>query len=368
MRRTQRASRLIAYGSRVRRLVVRGGAPETTEYLVRSTTRARGLAAGALALTLAATLAACGSDSGDDKPAASASASASSSAAPSATAAPTASAEDIAQVKKITIEGKAGKEPKVTLPKTPFNLGGLVVNLVEDGDGAAIKDGQQLSMQIVVVSGTDGKVVQSSYDSQPQLFTAGQTQVDELDKALEGTHVGSRLVLAAPSNGSADATAAPSTQVFALEVIGAKDIPTRATGEAVAPKEGLPTVTLDKDGKPTLTASKAAKPTTLIVQPLIKGTGPEVKAGQTVTVKYTGWTWDGTQFDSSWDRTPQTFDVAGVGQAQVIAGWNEGLVGQTVGSQVLLVIPPDKGYGATAQGEIPANSTLVFVVDIVAAS
>jgi FKBP-type peptidyl-prolyl cis-trans isomerase len=335
---------------------------------VRRTTRARGLAAGALALTLAATLAACGTDSGDDTPAASASASASGTPAPSSTGVPTASAEDVALVKKITIKGDAGKEPKVTLPETPLSLGGLVVNLVEDGDGAAIKDGQQLAMQIVVVSGENGEVVQSSYDTTPQLFTAGETQVVELDKALEGTHVGSRLILAAPSNAAGTSTATPSTQIFALEVVGAKDIPTRAEGEAVAPKEGLPTVKLDSTGKPTLTPSKAEKPTTLIVQPLIKGTGPEVKAGQTVTVKYTGWTWDGTQFDSSWDRTPQTFDVAGVGQAQVIAGWNEGLVGQTVGSQVLLVIPPDKGYGDQVQGEIPANSTLVFVVDIVAAS
>jgi len=332
---------------------------------VRSTTRARGLAAGALALTLAATLAACGTDSGD-KPSASASASASATPQPTTTGVPTASAEDIALVKKVTIKGDAGKEPKVTLPKTPFTIGGIVVNLVEDGKGAAIKDGQQLSMQIVAISGDDGKVVQSSYDSSPQLFTAGQTQIDDLDKALAGTHVGARLILAAPSNSTA--TAAPATQVFALEVIGAKDIPTRAEGEAVAPKEGLPTVTLDSTGKPTLTASKADKPTTLVVQPLIKGAGPAVKAGQTVTVKYSGWTWDGKAFDSSWDRTPQTFDVANVGQAQVIDGWNEGLVGQTVGSQVLLVIPPDKGYGATAQGEIPANSTLVFVVDIVAAS
>ena len=56
-----------------------------------------------------------------------------------------------------------------------------------------------------------------------------------------------------------------------------------------------------------------------------------------------------------------------IGAAQVIDGWNQGLVGQTVGSQILLVVPPSLGYGTTAQGSIPANSTLVFVIDILAA-
>jgi len=63
------------------------------------------------------------------------------------------------------------------------------------------------------------------------------------------------------------------------------------------------------------------------------------------------------------------FPVENVGQAGVIAGWNEGLVGQKVGSQVMLVVPPDKGYGEEGSGDtIPGGSTLVFVVDILAAS
>ncbi|MCL2464331.1 MAG: FKBP-type peptidyl-prolyl cis-trans isomerase, partial [Micrococcales bacterium] len=104
-----------------------------------------------------------------------------------------------------------------------------------------------------------------------------------------------------------------------------------------------------------------------VVQPRIQGTGPAVKSGQTIVVNYTGWLWDGTQFDSSWDRQA-TMAVQDIGQAQLIDGWNQGLVGQDVGSQVLLVIPPSLGYGSTAQGSIPANSTLVFVVDILAAA
>jgi peptidylprolyl isomerase len=101
------------------------------------------------------------------------------------------------------------------------------------------------------------------------------------------------------------------------------------------------------------------------VQPLIKGAGPVVQAGQTITVHYTGAIWaTGKTFDSSWDSgTPAEFSI---GTGEVISGWDEGLVGQTVGSQVLLVVPPDKGYGATgsSDGTISGTDTLVFVVDI----
>jgi peptidylprolyl isomerase len=326
---------------------------------VRSTTRARGLAAGAIALILAATVAACGTDS-DDAAAPSSSASASSSPEPTTA---TASAADIEAVKKITITGEAGKEPKVTLPETPFSVGGVVVNVVEDGTGAAITDGQQLTVHIVAISGKDGSVLQSSYPDSAEMFTAGATQIPELDAALKGKHVGVRLAFAAPS--APTATTAPVTQVFSLEVVGAKTLPTRAEGETVAPVEGLPTITLSETGEPSMKPSTAKAPTTLVAQPLIKGAGAEVKSGDDITVKYTGWLWDGTKFDSSW---PNTFPVANIGQAQLIAGWNEGLVGQTVGSQVLLVVPPDKGYGDQANGEIPANSTLVFVIDILDAA
>ena len=103
----------------------------------------------------------------------------------------------------------------------------------------------------------------------------------------------------------------------------------------------------------------------LVSQALIKGTGPVVAAGQTITVHYTGVIWgSGKQFDSSWDRgSPVNFVI---GKSQVIPGWDEGLVGQTVGSQVLLVVPPDKGYGTAGQSSagISGTDTLVFVVDI----
>jgi FKBP-type peptidyl-prolyl cis-trans isomerase FkpA len=93
------------------------------------------------------------------------------------------------------------------------------------------------------------------------------------------------------------------------------------------------------------------------------GDGAEAKAGDTVTVNYTGWLADGTKFDSSLDRG-QTFDFK-LGSGGVIKGWDEGVAGMKVNGIRLLIIPPDLAYGASGQGTIPANATLTFEVQLV---
>lgn len=94
------------------------------------------------------------------------------------------------------------------------------------------------------------------------------------------------------------------------------------------------------------------------------GTGAEAKAGQTVTAHYVGYLTDGTKFDSSVDRgEPFSFTL---GAGRVIKGWDMGIVGMKVGGVRRLVISPEFAYGAQAIGPIPANSTLVFEVQLVA--
>ena len=158
---------------------------------------------------------------------------------------------------------------------------------------------------------------------------------------------------------------ADDTVLLVVDVKEVRHPLTRATGTPVTPAAGLPTVTLDGDGKPAVTVPDGAAPTTLVVQPLIQGTGPVVTAGQTLSVHYTGLIWaGGKQFDSSWDRGAP--DDIPIGTGKVLPGWDAGLVGQTVGSQVLLVLPPDQAYGTSGNSQIgvTGTDTLVFVVDI----
>ena len=123
-----------------------------------------------------------------------------------------------------------------------------------------------------------------------------------------------------------------------------------------------------------MTASASAEtittPSGLQYRDEVVGTGPEPKAGQKVSVHYTGWLDDGgkpgKKFDSSRDRgTPFTFTL---GAGQVIAGWDTGVATMKTGGKRTLIIPPDMGYGPRgAGGVIPPNATLIFDVELLGA-
>jgi peptidylprolyl isomerase len=127
----------------------------------------------------------------------------------------------------------------------------------------------------------------------------------------------------------------------------------------------LPSVSGSYGQKPTLTFGQKKAPAGLQQKTLSEGGGPTVAKGDLLVADYLGQVWNGKVFDNSYDRNqPAAFQI---GTGKVIAGWDETLVGKKVGSRVLLVIPPDKGYGAqgNAQAGIKGTDTLVFVVDIV---
>jgi FKBP-type peptidyl-prolyl cis-trans isomerase len=101
------------------------------------------------------------------------------------------------------------------------------------------------------------------------------------------------------------------------------------------------------------------------IEKSVSGTGAPAKAGNTVTVHYTGWLTDGTKFDSSVDRNDPFQFVLGAGQ--VIQGWDEGVATMRVGDKARLTIPPEKAYGqAGYPGVIPPQATLIFEVELLA--
>ena len=117
-------------------------------------------------------------------------------------------------------------------------------------------------------------------------------------------------------------------------------------------------------GKPEVEIPEGDAPLQLDVVDLIEGDGEVAESGSLLSMHYVGVLHDnGEQFDASWDRGA-TFDFQ-LGSGQVIQGWDEGIEGMRVGGRRVLTIPPEQAYGNNATGSIPANSTLVFVVDLV---
>lgn len=273
---------------------------------------------------------------------------------------PSPSADDTKTVDGIEVTGPVGKEPKVEF-KTPLQVSTPTFRTVEEGTGKELVDGTTTTIDYVVISGEDNSQRNSTWKSkEPETFTLGDPNYALLNDQLIGQKVGARLVLAS--------TAVDQTvQVTVVEVTKAGKVeekaPTRAEGTAVEPEAGLPTVELADDGQPTVTIPADFKePTDLVVQPLVEGDGAEVTKDQTVTVQYAGCLFDGTSFDSSWGRgAPASFPLNGV-----IPGWTNGIAGQKIGSQVLLVVPADQAYGEK-DAENPhelAGKDLIFVVDI----
>jgi len=272
----------------------------------------------------------------------------------------------------VTVSADTTAKPAVTFSK-PFAVKKTTNQVVTPGTGAALTKGQKIAFDYVLLDGRSGKELETSFGNTPGSLTLdkGKTAT-QLVAGLTGKTVGTRLLLAiAPKDGLAKQLNNPAvkkndTLLFVIDVKSVRTPLARATGEAVAPVAGLPTVALAADGKPTVTVPAGAPaPTQLVVQPLIKGAGPAVTAEQTLTLQYDLEVWQsGKKIESTWDRG-QAADIP-LSSPGIISAWKAGLVGQTVGSQVLLVVPPDQGYGATgsSDGAIKGTDTLVFVVDI----
>ena len=256
---------------------------------------------------------------------------------------------------KVTDNGD-GKAPGLDFTK-PLAVTEPTITVVSAGTGETIKAGQQVEMVYVAVDGTDGKTLEDGYASGPQPIEVNdelKTTNALIYNAIVGAKVGSHVALAAPGNASAKEPA--STPLIVFKLISAKEAPKvleKPEGETVTPPAGLPTVKENDQGVPEISIEGAAAPTALVAQDLIKGTGPEVKATDTVVVNYVLYSFkDKKQLESSFTGEPLTSPLSGL-----IKGWQEGLAGKTVGSRVLLSIPADKAYGAE-------KGDLVFVVDI----
>jgi peptidylprolyl isomerase len=256
----------------------------------------------------------------------------------------------------------------------------LDVKTVVHGSGQALgrTDAFVGNYAIYLWSGTSHKLLQSTFKSggKPTLFSG--TLLPGLETALIGQKMGSRVLAVIPpkegfgtSGNSQAGIKGTDTLVFVVDMIKDFAGTASATGQQVSNGGGsLPTVTAAAGTAPTIKMPKGNPPTNLTTKVLVKGTGPTVADGDTVVVQYTGAIWrNGFVFDSSWKRSQPFGFTIGASPSQVILGWDKGLAGQTVGSRVMLVIPPADGYGKTGspQAHIKGTDTLVFAVDILGA-
>jgi peptidylprolyl isomerase len=273
----------------------------------------------------------------------------------------------------ITVAGDVGKAPTLKLAKTPFSVTSTLTKVISAGTGPTIVKGQRVRVDYLLVNGRTDKAADSTFGKTSVVFNADPTQLlPGLADGLINQKVGSRMLLAVPPKDAFGTTGntqlgvqATDTLVFVLDLKAATTPISKPAGTVVAAKKGLPTVKSDSAGVPTITMPTGAAPTKLVVDPLIEGKGADVQAGQTVTVNYVGAIWPGGKvFDSSYSRGMASDTV--IGEGEVIKGWDQGLVGQKVGSRVILVIPPDDGYGTSGNTSagIKGSDTLVFVVDI----
>jgi FKBP-type peptidyl-prolyl cis-trans isomerase len=224
-----------------------------------------------------------------------------------------------------------------------------------------------------VVDGANGTTVDSyGYeDGQDVTWAADAEQLlTGFAKSIGCATVGSRIVAVIPAAEAFGAEGYPDLGIGAGDslvlVVDVQAVqPTRAWGEDQPPVDGFPTVTLDDDGTPTVEIPDADPPTDLQVAVLKKGDGAVVQATDTISLQYLGVAWDtGEVFDQSWP-TPTSFPLQ-----NLVPGFTQGVTGQTVGSQVLVVIPPALAYGEASDTNTSqlAGKTLVFVVDILGAT
>jgi FKBP-type peptidyl-prolyl cis-trans isomerase len=311
-------------------------------------------------------LAGCGSSKSSASSSASASASASGSAA---------SVSGAGASTAVTASGVFGTAPKVTIPKA-LPGSNLAVKTLIEGTGPVLTKSDALAANFVLYfwQGKSSSLKASTYTSSPTVI--GGQMLPGLETALVGKKVGSRVLAVIPpsqgygTSGNSQIGVTGSTWlVFVIDVLKSYADTAGATGTQVSNGGGtLPTVSAKSGTAPSVSFPSASPPSALVTKTLVKGSGPKITKGEYVIAQYAGYIWRTKKvFGSSWSSGSPFGFVIGASPEQVIPGWDKGLVGQTVGSRVMLSIPPAEGYGSAGQSQagITGKDTLVFVVDII---
>ena len=268
----------------------------------------------------------------------------------------------------IDVSGDLEDKPDVEI-RTPLRASELAYEDVVIGEGTAITSPNQLMVvDIALFNGTTGEpIISTAYDGNMSQVSspAGWTNFPGFEEALDCATEGSRIAIALSPDDMTPAVAADFQFDEDDTVVAVIDL--RKVYRASADGQdqfnagfGLPSVVRAPDGRPGLIIPDGAPPTDLVVQTLKKDDGEKVTGDEPVRVHYTGVVWgEDESFDSTWEGEAVSVDLE-----SAPPGFKQALEGQTVGSQVLVVVPPDQAYGDQEGPGIPAGSTLVYVIDI----
>jgi peptidylprolyl isomerase len=272
----------------------------------------------------------------------------------------------------VHVRGALAEVPQVTFAE-PLEVARTQRTIVQPGGGRIAKSGSLVTFAYTAINGNTGEDLDSVGYRSPysQAVLDGSSLVAGMETALLCSTAGSRIAaVIPPADAFGDAgnerygIGATDSVVLVIDVVSvAAD---RATGEPQTVMDSLPRVHVAATGEPQVTIPVAAPPPEFSATVLKKGGGDVVVAGSTVTIEYRGVIWGGGDrtFDSSWRRK----DLVRMPTSNFLKGIEDAMVGQTVGSQVLAILPPASGYGehGNASLGIDANDTIVFVIDILA--
>ena len=290
---------------------------------------------------------------------------------------PFASGKSYDRLDAVTISGDVGSAPEVTW-KGSMEAGKVETETITEGDGEELKGQDDVLAHLWIGNGYSKETALSTYEEKKAELLTVNNDLPEFLAGIRDAKVGSRIAVTASAKeafgetGNSQLGIANEDTVLVLIDLVSK-VQDKPEGEESPDPAWMPKPKFRDGVIKGFDFTDAPDPTDDLrrVQ-LIKGTGPRVKKGQTIAVRYLGQAFDGDKpFDENFgdDGTgaPTTFSI---GTGAVIKGWDQGLEGVPVGSRVVLEVPPELGYGAEGSPDsgIPANATLVFMIDILAAA
>jgi peptidylprolyl isomerase len=273
---------------------------------------------------------------------------------------------------QIKVNGEFGVKPALSF-KAPLKVTKTSSWVATAGNGDRVGAEATAIVQLTLADGRTGKTAISTFDEgqRPLEAKVGDQIFPSLAQALVDKPAGSRLVVASTADDTYGDKGAPQLGIKGGDsVVMVADIlstdPTSVldgpSGDTIAPPVDAPAV-IEKGGLPVgFDFASARRPKKLVVVPLREGTGPKITGPDRIAADYLGQVWDAAQpFEETYTKEPSGFSV---GLKLVIPAWDSALAGQKEGARVMIVAPPAAAYGSAAQPGIPANSTLVFVVDV----